>query len=154
MKMWSEYEKKLVYVLCAILLIGAVFFGREFVSVNTLIILGNQLPEYGLISVALMITLLVGGMNLSIVAMTTLSGVVGGLVMEQLVRDGTMSSTLGIITMILVGTLAGAINGSIISYLKVSPILTTLGTMLFFRGLALNLTKGGAITSFQPSFTQ
>ncbi|MBN2221604.1 MAG: hypothetical protein JW708_05295, partial [Vallitaleaceae bacterium] len=27
-------------------------------------------------------------------------------------------------------------------------------TMLFFRGLALNLTKGGAITSFQPSFTQ
>lgn len=152
--MWSEYEKKLVYVLGIILLIGAAFFGKEFISVNTLIVLGNQLPEYGLIAVALMITLLVGGMNLSIVAMTTLSGVVGGLVMEQWVTEGVLSSCLGVVTMILVGALAGAMNGIIVSYLKVSPILATLGTMLFFRGLALNLTKGGAITSFQSSFTQ
>ncbi len=150
--MLSLYEKRLFSILVALVLIGTLLFGREFLSVQTLLTLANQLPELGLISLALMITLIIAGLNLSVVAMVTLSGVSGALIMENLDLPGGLHIVLGIAVMILVGFLTGAINGAIISYLNVSPILVTLGTMMFYRGLTLNLTKGGAVTSFDKEF--
>lgn len=150
--MLSLYEKRLFSILVALVLIGTLLFGREFLSVQTLLTLANQLPELGLISLALMITLIIAGLNLSVVAMVTLSGVSGALIMENLDLTGGLHIVLGIAVMILVGFLTGAINGAIISYLNVSPILVTLGTMMFYRGLTLNLTKGGAVTSFDKEF--
>lgn len=150
----GSYEKKLLWLLVAVVAIGGIFFGREFLSPTTFIIISNQLPEYGIITIALMMTLIVSGMNLSVVAMTTLSGVVGGLVMEKLSGMGPVSIAIGLLVMLVVGMLSGAVNGFIVSYLEVSPILTSLGTMLFYQGLSLNITKGGAITSFDAFFTQ
>ncbi len=150
----GSYEKKLMWLLIIVVITGALLFGRSFLSTKTLIILTNQIPEFGVITLALMMTLIVSGMNLSVVAMVTLSGVVGALVMEQLNYMGPVSVVIGLVVMILIGLLSGAVNGFIVSYLEVPPILTTLGTMLFYQGIAMNLTKGGAITSFDSAFTQ
>lgn len=152
--MLSSYEKKLVWIILGMILFGTILFGREFLSIKTLLVLGNQIPEYGILSIAFMVTLLVSGMNLSIVAMTTLAGVTGALVMTQFSGDGYLPVVFGIVIMIAVGGLTGLVNGMLVSWLEVPPILTTLGTMLFFRGMALNITKGGAITSYQTHFTQ
>ncbi len=149
----SAYEKKLLWLLALVALIGTVLLGAEFLSMTTLVILMNQVPEYGLITIALMMTLIVSGLNLSVVSMTTLSGVLGGIVMEQFSNSGVASVIFGLMVMMIVGLASGAINGIVVSYLEVSPILTTLGTMLFYKGIALNITKGGAITSFHQSFT-
>ncbi len=151
--MLNTYEKKLLGILAGIILLGTMIFGREFLSVKTLLIMANQLPEYGLISIALMVTLIVCGMNLSIVSMTTLAGIIGALSMNYFRELGLFSVMIGILVMVVVGALTGALNGAIVSYLEVSPILTTLGTMMLFRGAALNMTKGGAITSFPLAFT-
>ena len=149
----NSYEKKLLILLLIVFILGSVLFGSAFFSWTTLAIIANQLPEYGLISLALFMTLIVSGMNLSIVAMTTLSGVLGGIVMERLSHLGVVSVVIGISVMIISGMLTGALNGVIVSYLEVSPILATLGTMLFYQGVAMNITQGGAITSFDTSFT-
>lgn len=151
--MISSYEKKLIWILIGVVILGTIFFGTEFLSVKTLLIMANKLPEYGLISIALMITLLVAGINLSIVYMTTLSGIIGALMMHCFNDLGFISALVGIVVMLLIGALTGAINGTVISYLDVPPILTTLGTMMLFKGIALNITKGGAITSFPIVFT-
>jgi len=151
--MLSAYEKKLLGILIGIIVLGTALFGSEFLSVKTLLIMANQLPEYGLISVALMMTLIVAGMNLSIVSMTTLAGITGALTMHYFSGLGSLSVVIGIVMMLSVGALAGAINGAVISFLEVSPIVTTLGTMMLFKGVALNITQGGAIRSFHPVFT-
>lgn len=150
--MVNAYEKRLLWILGFIIVIGTLLYGGDFLSTTTLVILANQLPEYGLISLALMLTLIISGMNLSIVAMTTLSGVIGAIVMERLSGFSFCSVLIGVGVMLIFGVMTGAINGVIISYLEVSPILATLGTMLFFSGVALNITKGGAITSFDPFY--
>lgn len=150
--MFSQYEKRLLGLLVLVVLVGTILYGNEFLSMTTLRILANQLPEFGLITLAIMVTLIISGLNLSIVAMVTLSGIIGGLVMESMQSFGSISIAVGILMMIVVGCLTGMVNGIIISYLNVSPILVTLGTMLFFKGLALNITKGGAITSFDQGF--
>ena len=150
----DSYEKKLFILLLLVIVVGTVLFGSKFLSTTTLIILTNQIPEYGVITLALMMTLIVSGMNLSVVSMVTLSGVVGAMVMERLSELGPISVVMGLLVMLIVGMLAGVINGFVVGYLEVPPILTTLGTMLFFQGIALNLTKGGAITSFDSAFTE
>lgn len=45
-----------------------------------------------------------------------------------------------------VGALAGAVNGLIVSSLKVYPLLPTLATMFIYRGLALIIGGGGSAT--------
>jgi ribose/xylose/arabinose/galactoside ABC-type transport system permease subunit len=43
------------------------------------------------------------------------------------------------------GLLLGALNATIIVFLRVNSLITTLGTMIAFRGLGLTLTDGGLI---------
>jgi ribose/xylose/arabinose/galactoside ABC-type transport system permease subunit len=47
-----------------------------------------------------------------------------------------------------VGAIVGLINGFVIAYLGVSPILTTLGTMTMRKGLSIGLTHGNVLSGF------
>lgn len=150
--MINKHEKRLLFILLGTIIIGTIFFGGEFLSLSTLKILGHQLPEVGLICLALTLCIIVSGINLSIISTTTLAGIVGGLVMTWSGEVSVVSMILGVITILLTGAFAGAINGFIISYIEVPPILTTLGTLMFFRGIAMNLTKGSAVSGFGKGF--
>jgi ribose/xylose/arabinose/galactoside ABC-type transport system permease subunit len=46
---------------------------------------------------------------------------------------------------ILGGMFLGAVNGFIVTVLKINPLITTLGTMIGFRGLALQITHSNTI---------
>ncbi|MDA3844954.1 MAG: ABC transporter permease [Vallitaleaceae bacterium] len=151
--MKKNYENKLMMILVGLIVFGTLLFGRSFLSLNTLMLFANQLPEYGLIAMALMVTLIVSGVNLSVVAMTTLSGIGGAILMNANNNIDIVTVILGVSMMIIIGLLTGLINGVVISYLEVAPIIATLGTMLFFQGLSLNITKGGAITALNAEFT-
>ncbi len=151
--MWGNYEKKLFKIFIGFLVLGTLLFGREFFSLKTVLIMSNQLPEYGLIALALMVTLVVGGINFSIVSMATLAGITGALVMGYVDELGVGTIFFGVSVMLGVGVITGGINGGLISFLDISPILTTFGTMMFYRGIAMNMTKGGAITSFPEELT-
>jgi len=48
----------------------------------------------------------------------------------------------------VVATVVGLINGYVIAYLGVSPILATLGTMTMVKGLSIGMTRGGVISGF------
>jgi ribose/xylose/arabinose/galactoside ABC-type transport system permease subunit len=50
-----------------------------------------------------------------------------------------------------VAVVIGLINGFIIAYVGVSPILTTLGMMIMLKGLAVGLTRGTVISGFPDS---
>jgi simple sugar transport system permease protein len=60
---------------------------------------------------------------------------------------------LGVVLALIVGLVAGALNGFLISRLKITPILATLGTSQVFTGLALVLTGGPAIVGFPEAWT-
>jgi len=75
------------------------------------------------------------GIDLSVAAIAQLSGVALGLV----VAAGS-SPELGILVALAVGTAAGALNGFLISRLKISDFIVTLGTFSAFSGLTLLLS--------------
>ena len=126
---------------------------RRFFSVNVLHSMAFQMPELGILSLAMMITLLSGGLNLSIIATANLCRTDHGLRADAL-RSGQRGHCLGrlagaaVAAGFAVAAVVGLINGFVIAYLGVSPILATLGTMTLCKGLAIGLTRGNVISGF------
>ncbi len=113
------------------------------------------MPELGILAIAMMIAMLTGGIDLSVVGIANLAGILAGVFFHSVIV-GTDQSTgmillytgIGILLALGIGLLAGLLNGFLISKLRITPILATLGTGQIFTGLAVVLTGGPAITGF------
>lgn len=135
-------------VMVAVALLLTLFIGPQFLGGGNLQSMAFQLPELGILSLAMMITMLTGGINLSIIASANLTGIVTAMILIQYADPaGTGLGSWAIILLAVLAGLAistaiGLLNGGLIAWAGVSPILATLGTMILLKGLAIVLTKG------------
>ena len=111
-------------------------------------------PELGLLSIAMMIAMLTGGIDLSVVGIANLSGILAGVLFKK-IADGAGVADMRILVVLLggvvalgTGLVAGTLNGFLITRVRITPILATLGTGQIFMGLAIVLTGGPAIVGF------
>lgn len=136
-----------------VILFGAVV-GRGLFTVATLQSMGFQMPELGILSLAMMVTLLSGGLDLAIIATADLCALAMGFVLTHhpvLAGIGWLGwQVLAIATGAAVAVVIGLLNGWVVAYVGVSPILATLGTMTMVRGIAIGLTHGNVISGFPP----
>ena len=140
-------------VLAALLLVFGLLLGDRLFSIGALQSMAFQLPELGILSLAMMVALLSGGLNLSIIATANLCGLTMAFVLTRQIpgSEGLMWGFWQVVAVLAgfaVAALIGLINGGIIAYLGVSPILATLGTMTLCKGLAIGLTRGNVISGF------
>jgi simple sugar transport system permease protein len=113
--------------------------------------IGFQVPETALLGMGVMLSMVLGGIDLSIVAIADLSSVamvqyftfVGA---AQPGHGGPLVIATGIVIALAVGAACGAINGLIIGRLRVLAILATLATMELFGGLAIAWTDGNTLS--------
>ena len=112
-------------------------------------------PELGLLSIAMMVAMLTGGIDLSVVAIANLAGILAGKLFVTLIAGQDLPTTtmvlyvaMGIGLSLGVGILAGMVNGILITKLGITPILATMGTGQLFTGISLVLTGGPAIVGF------
>jgi simple sugar transport system permease protein len=130
----------------------------QFLSLGNFQSIAFQLPELGILALAMMITMVSGGINLSIIAGANLSGIVMALIMTTFITDATPFAAsfavtlLAVLLGLLVALLIGILNGFLIAYVNVSPILTTLGTMTLVQGISVGVTKGYVISGFPQGF--
>ena len=144
---------KLALLLLALWAVFAIAIGDRFFSVNTLQSMAFQMPELGILSLAMMLALLSGGLNLSIIATANLAGLTIAFVLTHYIPGSEGMAWVGwqvlaIASGFAVAALVGLVNGFVIAYLGVSPILATLGTMTLCKGLAIGLTHGNVISGF------
>ncbi|PJA59565.1 MAG: sugar ABC transporter permease [Rhodobacterales bacterium CG_4_9_14_3_um_filter_71_31] len=143
----------LALLLLALAATFSLLIGERFYAASTLRSMAFQLPELGILSLAMMVTLLKGGLNLSIVATANLSGLTMAWCLTTLVpgSEGVMWGVwqgVSLLAGFAVAALIGLMNGYVIAYLGVSPILATLGSMSLVKGLAIGLTRGDVISGF------
>lgn len=154
--MGRKFSESLVLL---ILLIGVILLmwllnGSSFLSLGNFQSMAYQLPELGVLSMAMMVTMLTAGINLSIIASANLSGIVMALILTQTIPpESTGPGGIGLVLIailagLLVSALIGLLNGFLVAQLEISPILATLGTMILVSGLALAITKGYVISGF------
>jgi len=115
--------------------------------------MAGQLPELGLLSLAMMVSLLSGGIDLSIIATANLSALMVAFILVAIPPEAEgvvlIAWQLGACLAGLATALSvGVLNGLLIGYLRVSPILATLGTMTLVKGLGVGLSHGSVISGF------
>lgn len=159
---WQERLRQLpmdgqTLLLLAVFLVLMVFFSvveDRFLTVRSVSSMGFQLAEIGMLSLAMMITILTGGINLSVVATANLAAVLAGIFMLNAIPEGaseSLQTSMVILAMLLaigVGLVTGAINGLLVGYIGVEPILATLATLTFYTGISTGITGGATVTGF------
>ncbi|HUX22237.1 MAG TPA: ABC transporter permease [Spirochaetia bacterium] len=133
----------------------AAFLPTEFMSLRNLRNMGRQLPEYGLLALANMLAMITGGIDLSVVSITSLSGVVAASILSQystIALPAGVTILLAIVAALSVAAMCGAFNGILVAYAGIPAIIATLGTNGLFLGIAIIITKGHGIIGFPPAF--
>ena len=141
-------------LVCIAVLITMSFANPRFLNAYNFESMAFFLPELGILSIAVMIAMLTGGIDLSIVGLANLSAITAGLFFQRMggAEAGIGTVLIGVAIALSVGLLGGLINGWLISRLRITPILATLGTGQVFTGLALVLTGGPAIVGFPAAW--
>ena len=110
--------------------------------------------EIGILSIAMMISMVTGGIDLSLVAIANLCAITVSTLYTSSALGGTEQWGPVIILIGLgVGLLCGLVNGVLIAYVGVTPILATLGTMQIFNGLAVVWTGGKTLYGSPEALT-
>ena len=111
-----------------------------------------QFPVFGIMALGMMLAMIAGGIDLSLVGIANFASIVGATIMVKM--GGTNGSiVLGIIAAIIIGLLCGTFNGFMIGYLQIPPMLVTLCGLQLYTGLGLAITKGPALTGLPESFS-
>jgi simple sugar transport system permease protein len=147
---------QLMTITLGTLLIFSILSPNIFFSPNNFKSMSYQVPEIAILSIAVMLSMLTGGIDLSIVSISNAAALVAAYVMRSK-SDTTGSESLMWIIIacvlgILVGLIAGGINSILIAKLDVTPILATLATMTLFNGIAIGMTNGVSVSGLPESF--
>lgn len=116
----------------AVILLALFFWSQApvFMTWRNWVAISVQVASLMTIAVPCAILLMAGKVDLSVGSLLGLCGVVAGLSFESLGVPGTVVLTL------LVGLFAGLVNGAMVSWFSMSPIIVTLAGLAFLRGLA------------------
>lgn len=99
-----------------------------------------QATELGIIAIPAAFLIMSGTIDLSVGAVASAAAVTGGLAMS-----GNGSTLLGFIVAIGTGMAAGALNGFLVSYLRLNSFVVTLGALSVWGGFALLISGGKTI---------
>jgi simple sugar transport system permease protein len=142
----------LFILMLGILVLFSVLSPDRFPTVRNFRSMLAQFPEFGLLTVAMMLSMVVGGIDLSVVAVANLCGVLAAIILATGQTAGVLPGgvlvLLSVVTVLVVAAICGTVNGSLIALAGVPPILATLGTQGLLMGLAIIFTKGHGITGF------
>jgi rhamnose transport system permease protein len=134
-------------VILVVLLIGVVAVNAAispyFLDVDNLSDATFNFSEKAIVALAMTFLVLVREIDLSVAAIIALASLVMGLA----AGEGFGTATL-VLAGLVVGGLAGACNGLLITRLNLPSIVVTIGTMSLFRGLTQVVLGDQAITQY------
>jgi ribose transport system permease protein len=122
---------------------------ENFLTIGNLRAVLIGLVPAAIIAIGMSVLLASGGFDLSVAAVMALCGTVAAwLTVHGVGVAGSIVLTL------LLGVGIGSVNGALVTFLRVNPLVATLGTLSIARGLALVMTEGYNISDLPSSFVQ
>lgn len=143
-------------MIAAVLVLISAGLGSAFFNPANLGSVLQQSPEFALLSLAMGLSMVSGGIDLSVIAVADLAGILAAKIMttpallELVGQTGVIA--LAVVAALGAGLLMGLFNGFVIVRFGIPPLLTTLGSMMLFAGLGSGLTGGVGITGMPSGF--
>jgi len=117
---------------------GIAIVSDTFLSGYTMFVLSRQVAFFTIIALAQAVCLVVGGMNLSVGAIGSISTVMLGLALANAGLSGWIAVPLAMIC----GAAAGLANGLLITKLRINSFIVTLSMMFILMGLRSGISGG------------
>ena len=140
-------QRVLLAIVIAIIVVVVSLINPNFIGISNIVAIFQQICVLGILTMAMSILLISGGIDLSIGNIMVLSGVV----MYVVLNNGLPTAAAVVAAGLVTGMACGLLNGAIISKSKCIPLVITLGTSKMFYGMALTVS-GGRIMNFGGAF--
>jgi simple sugar transport system permease protein len=150
----SSPEARLAVIAVVVFVVMGALSPDKFLSAQNMTSMAFQFPEFAILALAMTLTMLTGGIDLSVVGIANLSAIVAATILTSFAGTGATGADavmwwgLAIAASLAVGAAAGLFNGVAIALFGLPPILATLGSGLIFTGLAVAITGGSAVMGF------
>lgn len=122
---------------------------KSFLTAYNIFNISRTLSLYVFIALAQAMTIVVGGLNLSVGAIGGLATITTGYFLDVLGVSGWIAVPAAILT----GLMAGAINGFFITKVGINSFVVTLSTLFVYEGLVSGISKGYSYTEIPKTFT-
>ncbi len=148
----------LIGLLVALVVFFSLLLPQSFPTFGTAQSMMFQLPELGLLALAMVIPLISGGLNLAIIATTNQCALLMAWIMHSYIPAGAGAPEVALIVVaaLLAGLVLciaiGLVTGFLVASMGVHPILVTLGTKSVIDGVSIWLTRGTVVSGLPDSF--
>ena len=140
-KIMNVFKQKKEFVILAIIVLLSVLItlvNPVFLTFNNIVDFIRSNAVYGIMAFGMLPVLITGGIDLSVSSTIALCAVVAGKFMQA--NPGTNVFVVILLSM-LVGALVGAINGFLITKIKIPPIVATIGVQTITLAAVLLLNS-------------
>lgn len=142
-----RHETMLVVILLvALIVLGAL--NNRFLTLDNLLNQGRLTTEVGLIALPMTFIIITGGIDLSVGSIVGLCAILLGYSWKNL----GFPLPLAIGFSLLVGAVAGFLNGMVITRVKVPPLIMTIATLALYRGLAEGTSQARSVRGYPEWF--
>src|SRR5437763_1839857 len=140
-------ERLLPFASVVALFIVLTILSPYFLTVQNLSSVARQSAVITIIALGMTLVMISGGIDLSVGSVMAFAGICGT---TMLAAHWPLAAAL--VGATLAGALWGLVNSLLITLLRVSPFIATLGTMGAARGLTLVITNGMPVVNLPDSF--
>ncbi len=141
-------EIDLLLVIYLTVVFFSILYPVSFFSTDNLRVILNNLAVDGILSIGMMTLMIAGVFDLSVGSMLSMVAVLTGWLLVKQGWNTAPAITVGL----AIACLGGLVNGLLVSRAKVNALITTLGTLGIFQGIAI-LIAGPSISNLPPGFT-
>lgn len=128
----------------------------QFFSAGQMKLIAYLFPEMGVLSLGMMLAMISGGIDLTVVAVADLSGILCCILMKAIMpADASLPIQLLILLFVLlfgllIGGLCGIFTGTLISRVGIPAMVATLGASDIILGIAIGITNGSSVKELPP----
>jgi ribose transport system permease protein len=146
--MMQRVQRLLPFLTLILLFIALTIATPHFLTQNNLSSVARQTAVINIMALGMTLVIISGGIDLSVGSILAIAGLFG----TMAIKAG-QPILLGIAIGVGVGLLCGFLNGLMITRLRISPFIITLGTLEAYRGLALVVSKGLPVHGLRDEFS-
>jgi len=139
------------FVLLVILIVGLAILGSlsdRYLTLENLLNQGRLMTEVALVAMPMTFVIITGGIDLSVGSTLGLCAILLGVSWKTI----GLPLELAIAVAVATGAVCGFVNGWFITRVKVPPLIMTLTTLAFYRGLAEGISEAHSVRGYPDWF--
>ncbi|HEY0791606.1 MAG TPA: hypothetical protein VGD78_11130 [Chthoniobacterales bacterium] len=145
---WLTLQEAMMIGILVLAVVVLSFHTDRFFTPANLLNQVRFMSETALLAVPMTFIIILGGIDLSVGSMVALSAVLLGFSWQTF----HLPLWVAVLIAIFGGGLAGYLNGLVIVYLGVPPLIVTLATLAIYRGLSFGISESRSVHGFPESF--